>query len=84
MTIQQLTDQMVGETGRGPFHLNHGVYFWRERDGIHLAIAESSHAEANVLKHFTFDRHSWASAVAVTTIEGETSTTYRLADALIG
>jgi len=62
--------------------LSHGVYFWRERDGIHLAIAQGPNER--LVHHHIFDRSSWASAVAQTTIEGETSTTFRLADALIG
>ena len=83
-TIKDICDRMLRDSGRGPFHLSDGAYFWRDREGVHLVIAETAKDDAAILRHFVFDTSSWASAVACTTIEGETGMTFRIADALLG
>ena len=81
-TVAALTDRLLAERRAGPFHLSDGAYFWREVDGVHLAIADT--VTGVIVHHFVFDKSSWASAFACTTWEGETGTTFRVADALLG
>ena len=83
-TIKGICDRMLRGAGRGPFHLAGGAYLWRDREGVHLVVAETAKDDAAILRHLVFDKSSWASAVACTTIEGETGTTFRIADALLG
>ena len=91
-TISSITERLLREGRGGPFHLSDGVYFWRELDGIHLVISDPNTIDVDsegvpdehVLRHFIFDKSSWASAVASTSVEGETGTTFRITEALIG
>jgi len=83
-TIKDICNRMLRDSGRGPFHLSDGAYFWRDHESVHLVVAETAKDDAAILRHLVFDKSSWASAVAYTTIEGETGTTFQLAEALLG
>ncbi len=69
----------------GLFHLRGGFYYGREGDQVVIAFKqETGIAGVDALVIDRIPLNEWASAVAVTTAEGETAETYRAALDLIG
>ena len=83
-TIEAVTERLLEATGRGPFHVRDGLYVWRDLEGVHLALTEAPHGLGALREHRVIDTDSWASAVASTSWDGETGTTFRVARALLG
>ena len=82
-TIEAVTERLLETTGRGPFHVRDGLYVWRDREGVHVALTGAPGLGA-LREHRVVDPDGWASAVASTTWDGETGVTFRVVRALLG